>query len=94
MQKKRSLGTALASLLRSPLPEGTRGGPTEIALCGRRQIEIALCKGICAYGREKISVYVKEGRLTVTGEGLTLKTYRDRRIAITGKIGQVLFEDA
>ena len=94
MQRKRTVGTMLASLARPVLPEGTRGGPTEITLCGRRQIEIALCKGICAYGRDRISVYVKEGRLTVTGENLTLKTYRDRRIAVTGKIGQVLFEDA
>ena len=74
------------------LPEGTRLGPTDISLRGDRLIEIALCTGICVYTRQKIGVYINEGRLTVCGEDLTLKTYRDRRITISGRIREIHFE--
>ena len=73
-------------------PPGTALGPTDVTITGRGCVEIVGCKGIEAYEETRISLRVKEGVLSVCGEGLSLKTYRQNRIAVCGRIDLVRFD--
>ena len=74
-------------------PPGGKGCPTDISLIGRGCVEVSGCKGIAAYGAQQISLFVKEGILSVHGSDLTLKTYRGGCIAVCGQIDSIDFSD-
>jgi sporulation protein YqfC len=74
------------------LPVDKNGEKTELLLVGEQLAEVSGCRGLVRYTDKEIGMETSEGRLFICGEELELKLYRERHIAIIGKIGGVRLE--
>ena len=68
------------------LPVDHKGEKTELSLTGSGLAEVAGCRGLVVYTDREIGMETAEGRLYIDGEELELKLYRDRHIAVIGRI--------
>lgn len=72
-------------------PPDTLSGIAEIHIYGRQELWVEGCSRILVYEREEIRLSLDKGVLTVLGEGLSLKTYFSKRVALSGRIDSISF---
>lgn len=60
-----------------------------VELAGQNRVLIENHRGVCAYGREQISVRVSYGEVNVRGCGLELAKMSREQLVITGRIDAV-----
>ena len=74
------------------LPVNRHGMKTELQLTSNNLAEVEGCLGLVVYTENEIGMEILEGRLFICGRDLELKLYREKRIAIMGKIDSLRFE--
>lgn len=93
MTAKEKLKMLLTDPLRLSLPEGGRFGPTGLNVVGRGYAEISGCVALTDYKETGIAFTVKEGTVRIVGKELTLRSYGFGRVAVSGQLTQILFEE-
>lgn len=67
------------------LPPGF-GGPSQIVLSGRKSVCLDGCNGLICYHPDHITLSLIDGIVTVYGKNLSMKTFSQNQLAISGDI--------
>lgn len=75
---------------RLDLPGETLPGETLAELAGDRQVLIEGHRGVTEYCRERVTVKVRYGLLSITGCGLELRQMSREMLVVSGRIDGIL----
>lgn len=75
---------------RIPLPEILSGEP-KIEMLGNREIIVDGCKGVVEYGENLIKLNTENCVLSISGDGLVIKSYDGSVAVISGIITDITF---
>jgi len=73
------------------IPTDALNGRTRIVLTGREQMLIEQHRGIIGYGKEKLTLRLSDGYVSVLGQNLFISEYNHQEILVSGKILSVEF---
>ncbi len=71
------------------LPEGSFGCNSYLAIESNTTIRIDGCEEILSYDEKEVSLRLRDVTVTVTGEGMTLRSYAMKTVRIVGVIENV-----
>lgn len=86
-----NLRKRLAAL--TELPSDAFGACPYVTIESNTAIKLDACLEILAYGEEEIRLHLRGLIATVTGEDMTMRSYGDRTVRITGTIRSVTLDE-
>jgi len=81
------------ALMGMELPGEVPPGLSLIEIIGNSRVLIENHIGVCSYNRCSITVKVRQGVVSVTGEDLELRNMTKNRLVITGRIFSISLTD-
>ncbi len=88
---KKSLAKRLCDTL--DIPEGTFGNVSFIEATGNRELSISGCEYLVTYTEELVVLELCDGRLSVRGTNLELKSFTGGRVTVNGAISDIGYGD-
>ena len=73
------------------IPVGTVGRISFIEAVGNRELSISGCEGLTSYTDRCVILELCDGRLTVTGAGLELRSFTGGRVSVSGVIASIVY---
>lgn len=91
MANKRDLREKVASLFE--LPGDVLTDCSRLTLIGARELVVENHRGLYEYETDKVVLSVPEGRLTVAGQGLSIRSISPDQLTIEGSIRVIEYSD-
>ena len=76
------------------IPVGTFGRISFIEAVGNRELCVSGCEGLMSYTDERVELALCDGRLTVSGSSLELRSYTGGRVSVSGVITGIRYGQA
>ncbi len=73
------------------IPVGTFGRISFIEAVGNRELSISGCESLTSYTGEKVILELCDGRLTVTGTELELRSFSGGSVLVNGVITSIIY---
>ena len=65
---------------------------SELTVSGRREVMAHGCRAILSYSESEVKLRLQDMVLTVAGAGLTMKSYYDGSVRVSGRLTGLRFE--
>ncbi len=73
------------------IPLGAVGRISFIEAVGNRELCISGCEGLSSYTDGRVILELCDGRLTITGTGLELRSFSGGRVSVSGRISGIIY---
>ena len=71
---------------RLDIPAGTLGKASFIEAVGNREVTVSGCEGLLNYTENEVALRLCDGLITVSGEGLELRSFALGRVLVRGTV--------
>lgn len=79
---------------RLDIPVGSFGRISFVEAAGNRELCISGCEGLRVYTDKKVVLELCDGVMTVRGEGLSLHSFSDGRVSVSGVISGISYGES
>ncbi len=74
---------------RLDIPVGTLGKASFIEAVGNREVTVSGCEGLLNYTENEVALRLCDGEISISGEGLELRSFSGGRIAVRGAVRSI-----
>ncbi len=85
--KKIPLGQRVCERL--DIPSGTLTNTSFVEIAGSREVTLSGCEALVNYSETEVKLRLCDGEISISGEGLELRSFSGGRIAVRGAVRSI-----